>query len=67
MKEVLGFLGSGPDRELSPVEWGEIWFVCLHVLLSLLSGPLAPLESPQTHLVGTQTHLCDPKTQLAGP
>ena len=36
-KNVL-FLGSGPDRGQSPVEWGEILFVHLSIRLSPLAG-----------------------------
>ena len=44
------FLGSGPGRGRSPVEWGD--FVCLFVRPSV---PTARLESPQTWLEGPQT------------
>ena len=49
------FLGSGPNRGQSPVEWGEIPYVRLFPL-GLLGGPQA---GPQTPLVGLQTQKVD--------
>ena len=52
------FLGSGPDRGRSPVEWGEIPSV---------RPSVPPLAGPQTLLAGPQTPPAGPQTLLAGP
>ena len=63
------FLGSGPDRGQSPVEWGEIPFVRSSVCPSVpsLAGPQTLLAGPQTLLAGPQTPPAGPQTLPAGP
>ena len=74
------FLGSGPDRGRSPVEWGEIPYVRPSVRPSvrpyvpplagpqtLLAGPQTPPAGPQTLLAGPQTPPASPQTPPAGP
>ena len=36
------FLGNGPDRRRSPVEWGDFPFVCSSVRMYLRTGPSGP-------------------------
>ena len=80
IRQVSCFLGSGPKRGRSPVEWGEILYARLSVRPPLASpqtplagpqtppvGPQTPLAGPQTPLAGPQTPLAGPKTPLAGP
>ena len=63
----IQFLGSGPDRGQSPVEWGEILYVRTSVrpsppaLLALQAGPQAPLTGPQAPLTGPQAPPAGPK------
>ena len=63
------FLGSGPDRGRSPVEWGEIPSVRPSVRPSVppLAGPQTLLAGPQTLLAGPQTPPARPQTPLASP
>ena len=57
------FLGSGPGRGRSPVEWGEILFVRPFARLSFHPSP----PSPQTLLGGPQASPTGPQTSPAGP
>ena len=65
----IHFLGSGPERGRSPVEWGEILYLCPsvrpYIRTSPLASPLTPLAGPQTPLAGPQTPLAGPQTPLA--
>ena len=66
ISDCEAFLGSGPDRGRSPVEWGEIPFVCPSVRAPVcLSVP--PLACPQTLLAGPQTPPASPHTPPTCP
>ena len=64
------FLGSGPDRGRSPVEWGEIPYVRPYVRTSIRPSPpalLALQAGPQTPLAGPKAPLASPCALQAGP
>ena len=59
------FLGNGPDRGQSPIDWGEMPSV--HTPppeTPLLAGPQAHLAG---HQAGHQALLAGPRAALAGP
>ena len=65
--EKQNFLGSGPGRGRSPVEWGDFPSFRLFVRLFVRPSPPAWLGGPQTRLRGPQTRLGGPQIWLGGP
>ena len=65
LRELVPFLGSSPNSGQSPVEWGEIPFVCPSI--PPLAGPQTLLAGPQTPQTGPQILLACPHTPTAGP
>ena len=62
----LFFLGSGPDRRKSPVEWGEILYVRPSIR-PYVRPPCGLLAYPQALLAGSQDPLAGPLAPFAGP
>ena len=68
--QMLIFLGSGPDRGRSPVEWGKIPFICPSVpprgLSQALGGPSQAQGGPSQALEGQIQALGGPSQALEG-
>ena len=48
------FLGSGPDRGQSPVEWGEIPSVCTSKHPYICMSVRCPTKGSEGHLMGSE-------------
>ena len=63
-----GKQGSGPDRGQSPVEWGEIPFVCSFVCSSIPPRGLSQAQGGPSQVLGGPSQALEGQIQaLGGP
>ena len=65
-KIVFLFLGSGPERGQSPVEWGDFPFVRPFVSSFVRSFVLPPLEGPRASQAGFRASQAGLRARQAG-